>query len=354
MTSKLKVYVYPADATGCGHFRLIWPAHALRAQGYDVTIMPPDDRGQFHAEMKGDRVVKVSYPRDADVIVLQRVSHKYLAQAVEVIRRDGVAVIMDVDDDLSSIHPNNPAWTLLHPRTGGGTQAQDHSWQHVETAARNATLTVVSSDALATRYRGIHGARVIPNCVPDHYLQVPYQDGDTVGWCGSAWTHPDDGPEVGPAIARLVNGGVKFTFVGPREYVATSFGIGEDDFTCTGPVPIDEWPHRVAEIGVGIAPLADTRFNAAKSYLKPMEYAALGVPCVMSPRAEYVKLHEHMGIGALAHRPKDWYRELKRLVEDGPYRRLRAAQGRAAAVELTYVRHAWRWMEVWDEASRLR
>jgi len=350
----VKIYVYPADATGCGHFRLIWPAQALQRAGYDVTIMPPDDRGQFHAEMKGDRVVKVAYPRDADVIVLQRVSHKHLAQAVEVIRRDGVAVVMDIDDDLSTIHPNNPSWSLLHPRTGGGTMVQDHSWENVATAARNTTLTVVSSDALALKYRGMHGARVIENYVPDHYMTIRHADSDVVGWCGSARTHPDDGPEVGPAVARLINGGHKFTFVGPRDDVAVSFGISDDDFTCTNGVPIDEWPHRVAEIGVGIAPLADTKFNAAKSYLKPLEYAALGVPCVMSPRAEYLKLHEATGIGTLAHRPKDWYREVRRLVADGPYRRLRSAQSRTAASKLTYGKHAWRWMEVWDEANRLR
>ena len=352
----MKVYVYPADATGCGHFRLIWPAEELKRQGYDVTIMPPDERGAFHAEIKDGRVVKVIYPRDADVIVLQRVSHKHLAQAVEVIRNDGVAVIMDIDDDLSTIHPNNPAWQILHPRSGGTSITQDHSWHHVETAARTSTLTVVSSDALATKYRGVHGARILYNRVPDHYLSIPHEDSRTIGWCGSAWTHPDDGPEVGPAIARLVNDGESFAFVGPKEHVATSFGIADDSFTCTGGVPISKWPYRVAELGVGIAPLADTKFNSAKSWLKPLEYAALGVPCVMSPRAEYVRLHKQTNrdIGVLAERPKEWYRLLKRFVTNDPYRRLMGAQAREAAAELTYAKHAWRWMEVWDEANRLR
>lgn len=352
----MKVYVYPADVTGCGHFRLIWPADELRRQGYDVTIVPPNDRGAFNAEIRNGQVVKVHYPRDADVIVLQRVSHKHLAQAVEVIRRDGVAVIMDIDDDLSTIHPNNPAWLMLHPKSGGGTSVQDHSWHHVDLAARTSTLTVVSSDALALKYRGVHGARVLYNRVPNHYMEIPHIDNRTIGWCGSAWTHPDDGPEVGPAIARLVNDGERFTFVGPEEHVATSFGISESEFTATGGVHISEWPHRVAEIGVGIAPLADTKFNSAKSWLKPLEYAALGVPCVMSPRAEYVRLHKQTskGIGVIADRPKDWYRHLKRFVTNEPYRRLMGAQARDEASKLTYAQHAWRWMEVWDEANRLR
>lgn len=353
----MKVYVYPADATGCGHFRLIWPAEELKRQGYDVTIMPPNDRGAFHAELKGDRVVRVMYPRDADVIVLQRVSHKHLAQSVEVMRNDGVAVIMDIDDDLSTIHPNNPAWTMLHPKTGGANvNIQDHSWHHVDLAARNSTLTVVSSDALALKYRGVHGARVLYNRVPNHYLDITHIDSAMIGWCGSAWTHPDDGPEVGPAVARLVNEGFAFGFVGPVDHVARSFGIRDEDVKCTGGVPINEWPHYVAQLGVGIAPLANTKFNSAKSWLKPLEYAALGVPCVMSPRAEYVRLHNetNKAIGVLADRPKEWYRLLKRFVTNEPYRRLMSAQAREEASKLTYAKHAWRWMEVWDEANRLR
>jgi len=350
----VKVYVYPADATGCGHFRLIWPAQVLQQQGYDITIVPPSDRGAFNAEIKNDRVTRVHYPRDADVIVMQRVSHKYLAQAVEVIRNDGVAVIMDIDDDLSTIHPNNPAWKMLHPKTGGGTSVQDHSWHNVDLAAKTSTLTIVSSDALAVKYRGVHGARVLHNRVPDHYLNVYHEDSATIGWCGSAWTHPDDGPTVGPAVARLVNAGVDFMFAGPEEHVATAFGISENAVNATGGLHIKDWPEGVAKIGIGIAPLADTKFNSAKSWLKPMEYAALGIPCVMSPRAEYVRLHEETGIGVLADRPKDWYRELKRFVEDGPYRRLTGALARAEAAKLTYSQHAWRWMEVWDEANRLR
>ena len=55
----------------------------------------------------------------------------------------------------------------------------------------------------------------------------------------------------------------------------------------------------VAKLGIGVAPLADTKFNAAKSWLKMAEMAALGVPCVVSPRAEYMRLHEQW-IGSLA------------------------------------------------------
>lgn len=350
----MKIYVYPADITGCGMFRLIWPVEALKRQGYDIELCLPGERDHFMGKIENGKIVDVTIPSDADVIVLQRITHKYLAQAVEMIRSRGVAVIIDIDDDLARIHPSNPAWAMLHPRSVGGPGIDEHSWHHVELACRTSTLTVVSSHALADRYAGVNGARIIPNYVPDHYLNIPHTDSELIGWGGGIATHPDDLPEASAGLARLVNNGIaKFKIVGPGEGGDKILGLSTG-FSETGPISIEDWPRRVSEIGIGIAPLADTKFNQSKSFLKILEYAGLGIPCVMSPRAEYVRLHEETGIGVLAHRSKDWYRELRRFVEDAPYRRLKGLLAREAAKKLTYSEHAWRWMEVWEEAARLR
>ena len=350
----MKIYVYPADVTGCGFFRLIWPVQALQKQGHDITIMWPNERGTFHAEMVGDTIRSVQYPKDADVIVVQRVSHRHLASALKWIRNQGVAVVMDVDDDLSNIHPSNPAWELMHPRTAGTGFSTEHSWNNTLEAARNCTLTVVSSSALARKYVGSEGARVIHNYVPDHYLDIPHEDSDLIGWGAVLFSHPDDAPEASTAISRLVRDGFRFRMVGGGENLHQVFSIPESAVDATGPIPLSEWPQNLAQLGIGIAPLADTQFNAAKSYLKPLEYAALGIPCVMSPRAEYRKLHENYGIGFLAARPKHWYRELKQLATDSTYRQDLGARSRDTAATLTYTEHAWRWLEVWEEAIKLQ
>src|SRR5690606_28606720 len=47
---EMKIYVYPADEYGCGYYRLIWPAQALQAQGHDIQIVMPKQRGfSLHA-----------------------------------------------------------------------------------------------------------------------------------------------------------------------------------------------------------------------------------------------------------------------------------------------------------------
>jgi hypothetical protein len=118
-------------------------------------------------------------------------------------------------------------------------------------------------------------------------------------------------------------------------------------------VPLGQWPARVAELGIGVAPLAESRFNAGKSWLKPLEYSALGIPWVASPRAEYAALHERTGVGFLARRPRDWHRYLTRLIGDDGLRREQSEAGRAAVADMTYDRHAWRWWEAWTDAIAL-
>lgn len=350
----MKIYVYPADTTGCGWFRLLWPVEVLQKAGHDITVMWPNERGSFHAEIVNDKIKSVQYPKDADLIVVQRVSHRHLANALKWIRDQGVAIVMDIDDDLSNIHPSNPAWAIMHPKSSGTGFSTDHSWNHTLEAAKNSTLTVVSSQALAKKYMGQYGARVICNQVPDHYLTIPHQDSNLIGWGAALATHPNDAPEAATAISRLVGEGFRYRMVGGGENIAQVFSIPEESVDSTGPVSMDQWPYHLAQFGIGIAPLADTAFNAAKSYLKPLEYAALGIPCVMSPRAEYRALQLQTGIGVLAERPKEWYKALKKLATADAYRQDLGAKSREAATKMTYSLNAWRWMEVWEEAVRLQ
>lgn len=343
----MKVYVYPADETGCGSYRMIWPAEALRTQGHDINIVRPHQRS---ANFRGvldvnDKLIDVHFPEDADVIVLQRITHRHLIDAVPMIRAKGVAVVIDVDDDLAAIDPRNPAFMILHSKYG----AQDHSWGNTQRACERATLTVVSSDALMPRYAARNPGVVIRNYVPQRYLDVPHDDSTIIGWAGSAHSHPDDLQAVGTSVAQLMDE-TTYLQVGPPAGVQSALGLSFEPLF-TGSLNIkDEWPLGIARIGVGIAPLADTRFNMAKSWLKPLEYAALGVPCVMSPRAEYAKLHQDHGIGVLADKPKHWVRELRKLVRDDDYRREMSARGREAAARLTIEENAHQWLKAWTAA----
>lgn len=332
---------------------MIWPGEQCAAAGHDVRVVAQDQRA-VRLVMERDTVKDVLVD-NVDVVVFQRVTHVYMAQAVSVLRAKGVTVVVDVDDDLSAIHPSNPAWAMHHPGNEGrrmvGGQVSRHSWRNLAMACRDATLVTVSTPALLDVYARHGRGVVLPNYLPDHYYGLPRTDSDVVGWPGSFHSHPNDPEAVGGAVARLVDEGAEFVMRGDPSGAGKAFGLAADPVG--GGVPIEEWPRAVAELGIGIAPLADTRFNAAKSWLKPLEMSACGVPWVASPRAEYQRLHA-MGAGILAERPRTWYRELKRLRESAALRQEMSEAGRAVAEQLRLRDNSWRWQEAWQKAYEMQ
>jgi hypothetical protein len=352
----VKIYVYPAGLDGCGFYRLIWPAMALAAQGHDVKVVMPADRAdeqyQLTARLVGDEIVDVIFPEDADVIVMQRVTHKNLSRALAHIRRKGTAVVVDMDDDLSKIDPRNPAYHWLHPKTG-----MDHNWDNAALACRDATWVTTSTPALQKVYGRPAGyeanSSVLYNMVEGRALDlVGAEDTGRFGWTGNPRSHPGDPQVMGSTVQRLVGEGHGFHMVGPTIGVAKEFRIPEESITTSGVLDTTVWLEALSALHVGLAPLADTSFNKSKSWLKPLELSARGVPCVMSPRAEYLRINA-LGAGVLAPNPKSFYREVKRLLTDDAWHTEVVERSREAVRALTIEANAWRWAEVWERAYKL-
>jgi hypothetical protein len=311
----------------------------------DVMIFPPGHPDGLSAVVAPDgKLMMATYPHDADLIVLQRPTHNQLAQCVPWLRDRGVAVVVDIDDDLGAVHPSNPAWLWMHPKT-----STVHNWKNVAQACRDATVTTVSSTSLQQRYG--RNPVLLPNCIPEIYLTVPHEDSDVIAWAGSLHSHPEDMKPLGAAIRRLTDDGAKFMVVGNGEGGRHHLNLVEDP-PYTGPIDFGQWISAVTQIGIGIAPLQDTRFNDAKSWLKPLEYSAVGVPWVASPRAEYVRLHKQ-GVGFMADRWRDWERHLRTLRSSPALRAEQGEAGREVARKWTYEANAWRWAEVWRHAVEI-
>lgn len=352
----MRVIVFPADQFGCGHHRLIWPVEVLRAQGHDVQVVPQEAR-QLQINISDDGVVTdVTFAEEYDVVVLQRVTHRNLVGAIEVIRAKGMAVVVDVDDDLSTIHPSNPAWPMLHPTFTKQGAAAEHSWRSLDAACRAATLVTATTPALTARYAPHGRARVFENYLASHYYELKHVDSDLIGWPASLASHPNDPDVVGSAVSRLVDEGATFHSVSTAVGVARAFGIHEGEERVTrvdGVVDLLDWPAEIGKLGIGIAPLADTKFNHSKSWLKPLELAAVGVPWVGSPRAEYRRLHE-LGCGVLADKPSAWYSALRGLRRDASWRAELSEAGRDVALGLQLHDHAWKLWEAWSDALAIQ
>jgi len=333
--------------------RLIWPADVLRKQGHDVNIMPPNEKTGFLAKVgtKEDgsqQLASVSVPADADVIVLQRPAHPLQPQMIQMMRANGIAVVVDMDDDMSSIHPNNVAFETYRPRSN-----TPFSWNYAIESCKAATYVTTSTRALQKVYARHGRGEVLDNYVPRAYLGIEKPETGCFGWAGTTKSHPNDLQVLGGMIQKLIDEGFPFKVVGGKSQVKLAARL-KDEVDTVGSVPLNIWAQTIAAtFDVGLAPLASTAFNTSKSRLKAIEQMAVGVPWVGSPREEYRRLHRESGCGLLADTPKEWYANLKLLLTDDVLRKEQAEAGREYMATQTYQDQAWRWGEAWEKAYKI-
>lgn len=353
---------------------MIWPGRVLQAKGYDVTIIDAHSRNILMNFDENGQLVAVGIDPSYDVVVFQRVTDRRVLQVIPYLRDRGQTVVVDVDDDLSAIHPNNPAFTALNPQRpehetrlllrqgkiepkhvgvviNSLRKQYAHSWENLALACRYASYVTISTPALRHRYGKTGRQGVVKNYLADHYYEVDHQDSELIGWPAAFVSHPNDPAAIGNAVRRMIQDGAEFMTIGDNEGVGPAFGLTTEPAHIPQ-VDLERWPEALAKIGIGIVPLADTRFNSGKSWLKGLELAAVGVPFVASPRIEYRELHRQ-GAGVLAKDPRDWYRTLTRLRQSAAYRDEISAAGREAANKLRLRNNADIWWLTWERARQL-
>lgn len=339
----MKVFALPADDSACGAYRIRYPAAAVAAiLGVEVEVAAP----QWPQHKSTGEVPVHLNLEGADVLVCHRPSFPALVDELERQQHAGVALVVDIDDDLEHGHPGH-VWS----RGERGQLARESQMR----ASRLADMVTVSTPALAEVY-GAHGrCEVLRNCIPASMLALPREsDGKTLGWGGLASGHPDDLEVTGGAVADALEGSDwTFKVIGPAEDVRTRLGMTSAP-CATGGLSLADYQQALGSLDVGIVPLADTPFNRAKSGLKGLEYAARGVPFGASPTPEYLRLAEE-GIGRIAKTPAGWRGHLRDLLGDESLRLEMGAAGRARVAERhTYEARAEEWAEAWVFAQATR
>lgn len=326
------LYVQGMDVYACGHYRCYWPAAMI---GEGIHLGYPDDvgddgiRARIHPVTR--TVIDVTIPTDCDAVLVQRPTSIMLLDTIKALKRAGIRIIVEIDDDLAALSPRHPSWALL--------RMPGHSPTAFIEAAKIADRVVCSSAALLERYGGDHGV-LVPNFLPPHFYGLEKSEDATphVGWPGSVGTHPDDLAVMGNALTRLK---VPMKIVGPPPRTGRT-GLGVD-IEYTGSVPFEEWIPAVSQIHTGVAPLEDTLFNTAKSSLKPLELAVAKVPFVCSPTREYL----HLGAGLFAGKPKEWERQLRRLLIDPVLRAEEVERNYEIAQKWALKDHVDLWRDAW-------
>jgi glycosyltransferase involved in cell wall biosynthesis len=102
----------------------------------------------------------------------------------------------------------------------------------------------------------------------------------------------------------------------------------------------------LAQLDVGIMPLADSPWNRGKCAYKLLQYMAAGVCAIGSPVGMNSELIQHDANGLLASSPSEWHAVLSRTLADAQLRARLGAAGRATVERgFAFPILARRWME---------
>lgn len=312
-------------------YRAIGPLTAMEGRGHEV-IWPASDEGT------GD-------PRQlatCDVVHVYRRADDETRRMLSKLMRSGVPITYDNDDDSTAAPKQSPVY-----REVGGFKGQRIFLATVQ-VARWAGLFTTTSDVLAEKYRraGVERIQVIGNyLMAESFGSRRRHDGIVVGWV-AAGEHREDAAriEIADALRRLT---AKHETV-RVECIGVNLALPER-YRHDGFVPFFELPARVSGFDVGIAPLADTTFNRARSDIKLKEYAAAGVPWLASPVGPYVGLGEQQGGRLVA--DDGWFEALDHLVTHDRERRRLARRAEKWAKSQTIAAIAARWEQNFTEVA---
>lgn len=253
--------------------------------------------------------------------------------------RTGTQFIMDVDDDMFAINPDNPFWMKMDDEKVYWMQCmiRDNAWLSTTTEAL----------AKVFRDRREHPANTVfinPNCIPDDYKHPEFDNGDEVviGYFGGS-SHYADLHETGvlEAVQRLMHENKKIRF--------KSIGMPVDTYIPRGRYHFHEgkrgtrWIDEVfpsLKMDIALAPLHDNIFNHGKSDIKWQEATRAGAALVASRIGPYAKLPRH--VAALAMNDSDsWYAVIKKLVDDKESRKQLVASAQKE-LEASQLESNWR------------
>jgi glycosyltransferase involved in cell wall biosynthesis len=255
---------------------------------------------------------------------------------------------------------SSPGWKVLreHPNR--------ISVDVLNASMKCADAVTVSTDALAAHYSRFQpNIHVLPNYLDWEMWERVEQQSEVerpklrVGWMGwLAWRDNDLDilRDVLPAFLRRHHD-VEFVSVGePRGAAAFKpghvsvhdyLGIPKAQRRTVHGVPYRRLPEIVPTIDIGLVPLARSAFNECKSYLKGLEYAACGIPCIATPTGPYRGFVRDGEDGLLASTAEEWLAALELLVGDDALRRRMGRAARAKAETMTIQREAWRWEQLY-------
>lgn len=335
------------DMDGCALWRILLPVSELQRQGFtDISWDMWNNSGLANIVHRYDAIIlprKYWKPEEY---------HK-AARWFDAIHKAGIAVIYEMDDDMVS----EDFTRRLMFKDGYGAQYARRRTKWIRHCIQQCDGVTVSSQRLATMVREVTDkpVKVVQNYIDLEWfcgVQAVNErkiDGLTIGWAGGA--RPDDDLHaMVEAWSRIAARYPEVTFVVQGHMAKLFFDrLPKERMALLEWMPIGGYPAGLMNIDIGCCPLANLKFNRAKTPIKAMEYAASGAAVVASPTV-YSQIIEHGVDGYIARDADEWEAALSRLVEDAEHRRqIAGSLFEKVSSQHNLKDNAWRWLEAWGE-----
>jgi glycosyltransferase involved in cell wall biosynthesis len=379
----MKAFAYHYGASGVAWYRVWQAVKYLQKRGMDIKrLCNESDRVHIPDSEGISNYPGVTNHKDIaekhDLIFSQFQNTR--KNAFRLVDQSTICpVVIDIDDDIFSLHGSNPnaeAWKpmpdefeALDPGEEDSPRIKDlvargigsvcehegkpyfvipgeDKRENVLLSMKHVQAVTVSTEPLRKLYSRVNpNCHVIPNGVDFDLWKPQYNETKQfrIGLFGSNthyldWKEAKDGikqflaefPDailVTNASLTLLDGkqGERFEKAKsiPRfpDYFEDLFKTGRMELH--KPAEVEKYPAWLADkkVDVILAPLADLKFNESKSNIKYLEAGALKVPTICSDMTPYNGDIEHGRNGLLAKKPIDWYRYLKMMYQDKSARR---------------------------------
>ncbi len=321
---ELKTILYILrDKGGCGFYRCSQPATFLRVRGLMNAIVDFKNTTRQHI-------------LQSDIIVFQESGSSISVDAMNFAIENKKPVVIETDDFLHKVSPHN--------KSGYGAWNPSTLFLHrfVQQMIKSNAVTVSTPQLARELFPYNDKIYILPNFLNEDkwskLQQTKKNDGlIRIGWAGGN-AHKDDLMMISKVIEKIIHeykGKIKFETMGMikaelqgvfnnlEEFheVCPKCNYQGESVTWIGE-ELDNYPMVLASHGwdIAVAPVINESFGNAKSDLKLKEYSAIGFPIVASDVVPYREALEDGCDVLLAKSFKEWYNNIKELVENPEHR----------------------------------
>ena len=319
---QLNVYMHISENSGVGYYRQYLPAVKLRDHGL-ANVLISDFRFGEGDHVEPDMKQLFSIMRWADVVVVGRKDvGEFYAQWGGIREFFNIPIIMDTDDNVQFVRPQNPGYQGYFP----GAEALE--WNKHAIARVFDAITVSTKDLKEFYSKKNPRIYLLPNNLDmkewGSHEKKGWDDGFTrMAFIASA-AHTEGVQIVRDPVVDILrkHPKVKFYITHIYQRFFADYPDIKDRVELVPWIKLQDWPKAMKELGfdIGLAPLADNMFNRAKSNLRWMEYSACKMASIVSPVKAYDCVKDNV-TGIIAKERSEWYNGMEKLITDEKFRK---------------------------------